>query len=285
MNTSLRTLGIALALSILPATALHAQVSVGIQIGLPGVQIGVNMPSYPTLVAVPGYPVYYDPQASANYFFYDGLYWVYTEDNWYASSWYNGPWELTSRDYVPLFVLRIPVRYYRHPPSYFSGWRADAPPRWDEHWGRDWAQRRPGWDRWDRRKTPAAAPLPRYQQKYPGDRYPHAVEQQRTIRSEHDRYVPREAVSRQHLKAPAPVLQRRAEPDARPDSRREPARIGPRSDNERRSNDRPSQRQPSKNDRSVQACEPGSPGCRAAPPSRKEPGRKPKDDEHNRGRN
>ncbi|MDO9164644.1 MAG: hypothetical protein Q7U13_00920, partial [Rhodoferax sp.] len=150
MNTSLRTLGIALALSILPATALHAQVSVGIQ-------IGVNVPSYPTLVAVPGYPVYYDPQASANYFFYDGLYWVYTDDNWYASSWYNGPWELTSRDYVPLFVLRIPVRYYRHPPSYFSGWRADAPPRWDEHWGRDWAQRRPGWDRWDRRKTPAAA--------------------------------------------------------------------------------------------------------------------------------
>ena len=196
MNTSLRTLGIALALSILPATAVHAQVSVGIQIGLPGVQIGVNMPSYPTLVAVPGYPVYYDPQASANYFFYDGLYWVYTDDNWYASSWYNGPWELTSRDYVPLFVLRIPVRYYRHPPSYFSGWRADAPPRWDEHWGRDWERRRPGWDRWDRRQVPAAAPLPRYQQKYPSDRYPTAVERQREILRDNYRHVPRELIER-----------------------------------------------------------------------------------------
>ena len=187
---------------------------------------------------------------------------------------------------MPLFVLRIPVRYYRHPPSYFSGWRADAPPRWDEHWGRDWAQRRPRWDRWDHRKTPAAAPLPRYQQKYPGDRYPHAVEQQRSIRSEHDRYVPREAVSRQHLKAPAPVLQRRAEPAPRRESAREqPVRTEPRSDNGPRSSNGPAQRQASKNERSVQACQPGTPGCRATPPSRKEPGRKPDDEERNRGRN
>ena len=107
MNTSLRTLGIALALSILPATALHAQVSVGIQIGLPGVQIGVNMPSYPTLVPVPGYPVYYDPQASSNYFFYDGLYWVYSGDNWYASSWYNGPWGSVDPVGVPLFMVLV----------------------------------------------------------------------------------------------------------------------------------------------------------------------------------
>ena len=121
MTPSLSALGIALALCIVPAAASHAQVNVGIQIGLPGVQIGINMPSYPALVAVPGYPVYYDPQASSNYFFYDGLYWVYTSDRWYASSWYNGPWQLTSRDLVPLYVLRIPVRYYRHPPAYFSG--------------------------------------------------------------------------------------------------------------------------------------------------------------------
>jgi hypothetical protein len=284
MNTSLRTLGIALALSILPATAVHAQISVGIQIGLPGAQIGVNMPSYPILVAVPGYPVYYAPQASANYFFYDGLYWVYVDDNWYASSWYNGPWALTSRDYVPLFVLRIPVRYYRLPPPYFSGWRVDAPPRWDEHWGRDWAQRRPGWDRWDRRQVPAAAPLPRYQQKYPGDRYPDTPERQRSIRSEHDRYVPREAVSRQHLKEPAPVVQRRAEPAPPPrspsrDSREPVRRVEP------RANDVPSQKSSPNKAQSERDCQPGSPGCRAAPPDRKAPGRGPADEERNRGRN
>ena len=73
-------------------TSTQAQVSVGI--GLPGVSIGINLPVYPQLVRVPGYPVYYAPQMNSNYFFYDGLYWVYQGDNWYASSWYNGPWGL-----------------------------------------------------------------------------------------------------------------------------------------------------------------------------------------------
>ena len=102
------------------ATSALAQVSIGI--GLPGVSIGINLPVYPELVRVPGYPVYYAPRLSANFFFYDGLYWVYRDDNWYASSWYNGPWGPVGRGAVPLFVLRVPVRYYRQPPSYFQGW-------------------------------------------------------------------------------------------------------------------------------------------------------------------
>jgi hypothetical protein len=56
------------------------------------VSIGINVPIYPRLVVVPGYPVYYAPQLDSNYFFYDGLYWVFQDDNWYQSSWYNGPW-------------------------------------------------------------------------------------------------------------------------------------------------------------------------------------------------
>jgi len=60
------------------------QVSVGI--ALPGVSIGINVPVYPELVRVPGYPVYYAPQLGANFFFYDGMYWVYQGDDWYASS-------------------------------------------------------------------------------------------------------------------------------------------------------------------------------------------------------
>ena len=121
-------------------TSAAAQVSIGI--GLPGVSIGINLPVYPQLVRVPGYPVYYAPQLNSNYFFYDGMYWVYQEDNWYASSWYNGPWGLVAPEVVPLFVLRIPVRYYRQPPVYFRGWRSDAPPRWGEHWGNAWEQQR-----------------------------------------------------------------------------------------------------------------------------------------------
>ena len=113
---------------VLSATPAVAQVSIGI--GLPNVSIGINLPTYPRLVRVPGYPVYYAPGVNANFFFYDGLYWVYRDDNWYASSWYNGPWGPVAPEAVPLYILRVPVRYYRQPPTYFGGWRPDAPPRW-----------------------------------------------------------------------------------------------------------------------------------------------------------
>ncbi len=204
----MRYLPIVLSL-LLGSAATHAQISVGIGISLPGINIGINMPSYPQLVQVPGYPVYYSPRGNSNYFFYDGLYWVYQQDNWYASSWYNGPWQLTEPAYVPLFVLRVPVRYYRAPPVYFGGWRADAPPRWGEHWGNDWQQRRSGWDQWDRRSAPRAAPLPVYQQQYSGDRYPRVVEQQNSIRSGNYRYQPRETVTQQHFQQPVQPNQQR----------------------------------------------------------------------------
>lgn len=234
MNPHLRTLCVAMALAVAPAAAVHAQVSFGISIAVPGVQIGINTPYYPQLVQVPGYPVYYAPQASANIFFYDGLYWVYANDDWYASSWYNGPWQLTPRDYVPLYVLRVPVRYYRQPPVYFSGWRMDAPPRWGDHWGRAWERSRPGWDRWDRRNVPRPAPLPSYQQRYSGERYPGSVEQQRDIRARNDRYQPREPVNRQIVGQPAPA------PAVRPEPRRNDPRGDDRGDgrDDRRSDDR-----------------------------------------------
>lgn len=172
-----------------------AQVSLGVS--LPGVSIGINMPMYPQFVQVPNYPVYYAPRLQTNFFFYDGMYWVYQQDNWYTSSWYDGPWWLVGPDAVPLYVLRIPVRYYRNPPPYFHGWRRDAPPRWGEHWGPQWSQQRSGWDRWDRHSAPAPAPLPAYQRKYAKDRYP-AVEQQQALQSRNYRYQPRDATVRQH---------------------------------------------------------------------------------------
>jgi hypothetical protein len=190
------------------ATSAIAQVSIGI--GLPGVSIGINLPLYPELVPVPGYPVYYAPRLNSNYFFYDGAYWVYERDNWYASSWYNGPWGLVAPEVVPLYVLRIPVRYYRDPPGYFRGWRADVPPRWGNHWGNEWEQRRRGWDKWNRSSVPAPAPLPVYQRKYTGDRYPR-VEQQPVLHSQNYRYQPRDPVVRQHYQehaAPRAPVQR-----------------------------------------------------------------------------
>ena len=181
------------------ATSVLAQVSIGI--GLPGVSIGINLPVYPELIRVPDHPVYYAPELNTNLFFYDGLYWVYRDDNWYASSWYNGPWGQVGREAVPLYVLRIPVRYYRQPPAYFRGWRPDAPPRWGEHWGGDWARNRGGWDRWSRESAPALAPLPVYQRGYAGERYPQQVAQQHSVRDQNYYYQPREAIVVQHFQS------------------------------------------------------------------------------------
>jgi hypothetical protein len=210
----MRYLVIALSTLLCLATSAHAQVSVGIEV--PGISIGINTPAYPELVQVPDYPVYYDPHASANYFFYDGAYWVYSGDTWYMSDWYNGPWQSMSPDEVPLFVLRVPVEYYRHPPAYFLGWRADAAPRWDEHWGRDWQDHHAGWDQWDHRSAPVAAPLPTYQRQYSGDRYPSAAEQQHVLRAEHYNYKPREAVTQQFFQRQAQPQKQATQHQAQP---------------------------------------------------------------------
>ena len=207
------------------ATATPAQVNISIKFSL-----------FPELVQVPGYPVYYAPRQAANYFFYDGMYWVYQDDDWYSSSWYNGPWWRAAPEYVPVYVLRVPVRYYRRPPAYFQAWRRDAPPRWGEHWGRDWEQRRSGWDKWDRRAVPAPAPLPTYQRKYSGDRYPR-VEQQHALNNQNYRYKPKDALVREHIQqtqgTPAPSAREKQQEPQRKDSgqdarervqRRDPAR-------------------------------------------------------------
>ncbi len=184
----MRKLVIALAMLLFTSTSALAAVNVS---------IGINLPVYPRLVPVPGYPVYYAPGIASNYFFYDGAYWVYENDNWYASSWYNGPWRLVDPFAVPLYVLRVPVRYYRRPPVYFGGWRVNDAPRWGDHWGQDWAARNHGWEHWNRATAPRAAPLPAYQRRYAGEQYPR-VEQQAVLHGRSYRYQPKEAVVREH---------------------------------------------------------------------------------------
>ncbi|MGC8517051.1 MAG: hypothetical protein ACP5P4_00805, partial [Steroidobacteraceae bacterium] len=143
-------------------SAALAQVSIGVGVAVPGVRIGINVPVYPDLVPVPGYPVYYAPDLDVNLFFYDGLYWTFTDDAWYSSTWYNGPWYLVSPERVPDFILRIPVGFYRRPPPYFLYWNRNEPPRWGQHWGPRWQHSRPDWDRGNHGAPPARAPLPRY---------------------------------------------------------------------------------------------------------------------------
>jgi hypothetical protein len=155
-----------------------------------GVNIDINLSLFPELVPVPGYPVYYAPREDMNYFFYDGQYWLYEDDDWFVSDWYNGPWEYVDHDDVPVFILRVPVRYYRRPPPYFRGWVYNEPPRWGQHWGYGWERNHHDWNHWDHRHSPAPAPLPDYQRHYSHDRYPDRSEQ-REIRDRSDyRYQP-----------------------------------------------------------------------------------------------
>lgn len=184
------------------------------------VNIAISVVQYPVLHRIPGYPVYYAPHLHANYFFYDGLYWVYLDDEWYASPWYDGPWDLVAFDNVPLFVLRVPVRYYVAPPMIFTTWGMSSPPRWDSVWGPDWARRHQNWQHWNRAAVPAPAPLPSYQQRFTRANYPNDV-QRRELSQQHYRYAPRDPQTRQRWQPNVAAAQSR--PPERSPERLNPA--------------------------------------------------------------
>ena len=122
------------------------------------VDIGINLPGPPSLVVVPGTPVYYAPQAPANVFLYGHQYWAFTNGGWYAGPNWNGPWVVVQPAYVPVPVLRVPVAYYRVPPGHWKSWQRGAPPRWEAQYGRGWQETaserdwREKEERWDRGK-------------------------------------------------------------------------------------------------------------------------------------
>jgi hypothetical protein len=181
--------------------------------GAAEISFGVDISEYPELVLVPDYPVYYAPAVGANYFFYDGDFWMYQDDNWYQSPWYDGPWERVAAEDVPDILLQVPVRYYMQPPAYFFSWWYDDPPHWGEHWGHDWERHRHGWNKRDHRLHDKPAPLPDYQREYSGDRYPVLIEQQRELRHKNYRYRERDPLVLRHRQTQpiqsAPVLQTR----------------------------------------------------------------------------
>lgn len=191
-------LNLVMLLGALFYSAACAHTPVGAGVAFPHARIGINIPVYPELVVVSGYPVYYAPYLNVNFFFYDGIYWVYQNDSWYYSSWYDGPWWSIHAEAVPLVILQVPVRYYRHPPPYFRGWHLDSPPRWGERWGHDWERSRSGWDKADQRVNVKPAPLPIYQKEYSGNHYPRREERQHEIQQKNYRYEPRDPVVRQH---------------------------------------------------------------------------------------
>ncbi len=194
----MRALFVAAALLLVPAAPSFAAVSVN---------IGFSLPAYPTMVAVPGYPVYYAPSVNSNYFFYDGAYWVFNGDGWYQSRWYNGPWAPVDPLAVPVYLLQVPVRYYHHPPVWFHGWAGGEAPHWHEHWGPTWYNNRHDWDHvhhdwnkphWDAHSMPARAPLPAYQRNYSGNRYPTDEHRQAEVHAQNYHYQQKVQHEAQH---------------------------------------------------------------------------------------
>jgi len=158
--------------------------------------IGVDLPAYPEMQPVPDSPVYYAPDVDSNYFFYDGLYWDFSNDGWYSSSWYNGPWVLVDPVYVPTYVLWVPIRFFRRPPHFFRAWNPLRPPRWGEHWGRDWQNRHNIVFGGANARPPRRAPLPDYQRQFPRGNYPR-VQQQTVLHAQHYPYQPHDTTVRQ----------------------------------------------------------------------------------------
>jgi hypothetical protein len=107
------------------------------------VNIGINLPAPPQLVAVPAAPaIEYAPNVNANYFVYDGEYYVFSNGAWYASRGYNGPWYAVRPEVVPRPLLGVPVQYYRRPPVAWRRWQRENAPRWEARYGRRWEERR-----------------------------------------------------------------------------------------------------------------------------------------------
>jgi len=104
------------------------------------VNIGINLPAPPALVAIPSSPVTYAPSVGANFFFYGGQYFVFQNGGWFMSARYNGPWAAVAPEYVPRPILGVPVRYYRHAPAEWRHARREGPPPWAAHYGRRWEE-------------------------------------------------------------------------------------------------------------------------------------------------
>lgn len=107
------------------------------------IDIGIHLPAPPRLVVVPQVPaVQYVPTAPGNVFFYSNQYWAFANGGWYLSSGHGGPWIVVAPQFVPRSILLVPVQYYHAPPGHWKKWEQKRPPRWDDEWGRDWADKR-----------------------------------------------------------------------------------------------------------------------------------------------
>lgn len=111
---------IALAVTGFPvATALAAQVNVGVNIGVPAPPPPpIVLAAPPRVVVVPNSPVSYAPSVDFNLFVYGGRYCTFHDGAWFYASRHSGPWTFIATERVPRPVIGVPVTYYKIPPGH-----------------------------------------------------------------------------------------------------------------------------------------------------------------------
>ncbi len=83
--------------------------------GRHGGAVTVHGPSVavrPRLALVPEADIYYAPEVSADLFFYQNSWYWYSNNTWYISVNYNGPWRVVST--VPAVFYRIPASHPKY---------------------------------------------------------------------------------------------------------------------------------------------------------------------------
>jgi hypothetical protein len=120
-----RVLMLAAAAAMLVTTTLATAQDVKIDIGIGVPPIVLTTP--PSLVVVPGTPVYYAPDVSANLFYYKGRYYTVANGVWSMAPAYGGPWAVIQIGQVPPPVVAVPVKDYKIPPGQL---KKHGPPPW-----------------------------------------------------------------------------------------------------------------------------------------------------------
>ena len=89
--TETTLIALLLAGGLFSASPAHADVNVGINVAPPPV---LAVASPPHLVAVPGSPVFYGPNANYNLFVYGGRYYSFRSGTWFFAASPGGSWSI-----------------------------------------------------------------------------------------------------------------------------------------------------------------------------------------------
>jgi hypothetical protein len=91
-----------------------AEVSIGIEINIPGPPPPLVIHRPPPVVVIPRTYVYYPPDVEVDIFFYQGHWYRPHDGHWYRATGYNGPWGYVAPREVPGVLFGLPPDFRHH---------------------------------------------------------------------------------------------------------------------------------------------------------------------------